>query len=216
MKRRVNVLLPSKSKTSHDAAPPPTYAMVPPTPTTSIRTIDALGGRVRLGFVNNMSQQEEHEVLPALARFVGATIRDKVVLDQLEEINALKSQLEATRRVEITGPGGHPVYASGSFALGDFDDDAHDEDGNVGTVWSVGLTTFSDRKTRDPAIPMHQMSNIEIRIGGVLYATSEDVDGTRIALGIRRGNPFDWCRPDGSRRKGAMHRSVVCQFGLPF
>jgi hypothetical protein len=160
-----------------------------------------------------MSQQEEHEVLPALARFVGATIRDKVVLDQLEEINALKSQLEATRRVEITAPGGHPVYASGSFALGDFDDEAHDEDGNVGTVWSVGLTTLSDRKTRDPTIPMHQMSNIEIRIGGVLYATSEDVDGTRIALGIRRGNPFDWCRPDGSRRKGAMHRSVVCQFG---
>lgn len=155
---------------------------------------------------------EEYEVLPNLARFVGATIRDKVVLAQMGEIAVLKAQLEATRRVEITGPGGTPVIATGQFDAGQFETNANDEDGYCGVLWSVGLQTHSDRNTRDPAVPLILLSHLEIRIGGIMYLTSEDIEGTKLALGIRQGNKFDLERPDGTRRKGAMRRSAVCEF----
>ena len=130
----------------------------------------------------------------------------------MEQLIALKSQLESTRRVVITGPAGSPLLAQGNFANGEFDTKAVDEDGSCGILWSVGLTTVSDRNTADSTIPMHQLSHIEIRIGGILFATSEEIDGTKIALGIRHGNKFDTCRPDGSRRKDVMTRSAVCEF----
>jgi hypothetical protein len=164
-----------------------------------------------------MSHPNQHEILPDLAAFVGATIRDKVVLDQMEEIRLLKHQLEATRRVEITGPGGAPVIASGSFSRGEFNDSASNENGSCGVLWSVGLeTNMEDLPWEDdtpPTVPMNMLSNIEIRVGGVLYATSEEIEGTKVALGIRRGNVFDLNNSDGTKRQGGMSRSAVVQFG---
>jgi hypothetical protein len=170
-------------------------------------------------------QSDHYDPLTSLAHLVSATIRDKVVLDQMDEIARLKSQLQFARRVEITGPGGSPVLASGSFADGEFNTEARDEDGDCGTLWSVGLYNTKMGATAAAAVvPMHQLADIEIRIGGVLYATSDDIDGTKIALGIRSGNPFDVHRPplaaasdDSNGQKSTnkqrdMHRSAVCEF----
>ncbi|KAL3800586.1 hypothetical protein ACHAWO_009830 [Cyclotella atomus] len=164
---------------------------------------------------------EDHDPLTSLACLVSATIRDKVVLDQMNEIAALKSQLASTRLVEITGPAGSPILASGSLADGEFNTEACDEDGDCGVLWSVGLYHNTTSSKNMGAVPMHQLANIEIRIGGVLYATSDDIDGTKIALGIRKGNTFDIQESSSSsggidkKQKKCirgMHRSAVCEF----
>ena len=46
-----------------------------------------------------------------LAPFVAATLRDKVIIDQQEEINRLRKQLRIERTITITGPGGSPIFA---------------------------------------------------------------------------------------------------------
>ena len=45
-----------------------------------------------------------------LASFVAATIRDKVVLDLMEENKRLRKVIEQYHSVDITGPSGTPVY----------------------------------------------------------------------------------------------------------
>lgn len=168
------------------------------------------------------SSSEPHDVLSSLARLVSATIRDKVVLEQMDELSSLRSRLESSRRVSITGPNGRPVLAEGSLTDGVFDDEANDEDGGVGALWTVGLRTSSDDvggndgiddcgddggNDRNTTVPLGLLSYIEIRIGGIVFSTSEDIEGTKLALGLRKGNAFDTHnRPEG------MDRSAVCEF----
>ena len=45
-----------------------------------------------------------------LAQFVAATIRDKVVLDLLEENKRLRNLIQNHNTIEITGKNGHPTY----------------------------------------------------------------------------------------------------------
>ena len=79
-----------------------------------------------------------------LAPLVAATLRDRVVKDQQEEINQLKrkvEQLEGTvqkkisRTVSVTGPGGSPVYSSG-----DLNRDGYDMQLDNVPRWMVELT----------------------------------------------------------------------------
>eukprot|EP00571_Detonula_confervacea_P001851 CAMPEP_0172317026 /NCGR_PEP_ID=MMETSP1058-20130122/30307_1 /TAXON_ID=83371 /ORGANISM="Detonula confervacea, Strain CCMP 353" /LENGTH=356 /DNA_ID=CAMNT_0013031479 /DNA_START=40 /DNA_END=1110 /DNA_ORIENTATION=- len=167
---------------------------------------------------NNSDDDDE---LPNLAKLVAATVRDRVVLEQMEEIQALRSQLNASQRVEITGPNGSPVYARGCFSNGDFnasslqsiDDDEQSSIDETGLFWDVGLQTVGGSDNCDGGnnktntVPLNKLSNIEIRIGGVLYVTSGEVEGTSMAFGIRPGNKFDF---KGGERD--MSRSAVCEF----
>ena len=166
----------------------------------------------------NISQQsydedsdEDFEVLPNLANLVAATIRDRVVLEQMEEIKVLKKQVKASNRVEITGEDGIPVYARGDFNKGKFNWDVHtcgqEQDSTMrdsGIFWDVGLKM--KRLDDEMGVPLENLEYIEIRIGGVLYCTSDEVDGVNMALGIRPGNCFD------HKRVSDMNRSVVCEF----
>lgn len=47
------------------------------------------------------------------AAFVAAAIRDATVMELLKENQNLRTQLNQTRLVSVTGPGRTPVYASG-------------------------------------------------------------------------------------------------------
>jgi len=171
------------------------------------------------------SSSPPHDVLSNLARLVSATLRDKVVLEQCDVISALQSQLESTRVVTVTGYNGSPVLARGSLKEGVFDDEVNDEEGDVGTLWCVGLRSTIDEERHDDVdntntVPMNQLAYIEIRIGGILYATSEDIEGTKLALGIRKGNIFDTTThhntttttTDGTNQPRDMNRSVVVEF----
>eukprot|EP00978_Attheya_sp_CCMP212_P026678 scaffold88272_cov57-Attheya_sp.AAC.2 len=66
-----------------------------------------------------------------LAPFVAATIRDKVVDDLMKEVDGLKLQLSKTQEIEVTGPNGTPVYATGMIDQGEYTAD--------GKRWRVDL-----------------------------------------------------------------------------
>lgn len=79
-----------------------------------------------------------------LAPFVAATLRDKVVKDQQEEINRLKRKIDQierekklSRMVMVTGPEGTPVYSSGDL-YSDGEDTTEDVEDRA--RWEVALT----------------------------------------------------------------------------
>lgn len=156
----------------------------------------------------------EGDELPRLAHLVAAAVRDRVVLEQMEEIRMLRAELAASHRVEVTGPNGAPVYARGAFSDGDFnalslrgldDGGAHrggrpsaadyaDADG-AGLYWDVGLDAVDGTP-----VPLERLADAEVRVGGVLYAAAAEVEATAVAFGIRPGNRFDLARvPDMGR-----------------
>jgi hypothetical protein len=94
-----------------------------------------------------------------LAPFVAAALRDKVINDLMEENQAIRKQLQQARRVEITGPGGAPVYAHAQF------DDDGDYDDNP-NLWNV---KFPEGKQL-LSCPLSALDGIEIRVGGILKA----------------------------------------------
>jgi hypothetical protein len=93
-----------------------------------------------------------------LAPFVAATLRDKVVQDLMEENEAMQKQIRQFKSVEITGPGGSPVYSRAQF----------DESGyycNDPVLWEVEFP-----ETQDLSCPLSILEDIEVRLGGVLKA----------------------------------------------
>lgn len=165
---------------------------------------------------------EEDDELPRLANLVAATIRDKVVLDQMDELRQLRAQLAALHAVEITGPNGYPVYARGNFSKGEFNsstvENNEEEMGSIADrlFWDVGLDMVYDDKddcvrTDAPDVgtmPLNKLSNVEIRIGGTIYANAAEVEATNMAFGIRPGNQFDL----SSNGIKDMTRSAVAEF----
>ena len=93
-----------------------------------------------------------------LAPFVAAAIRDKVVQELMEENEAMRKQVAKLRHfktVEITGPGGKPVYTRAQF----------DEDGGYNgnpNLWSVH---FPEGKQLLPC-PLPRLEDIQIKFGG--------------------------------------------------
>eukprot|EP00956_Cyclotella_meneghiniana_P012067 scaffold17123_cov74-Cyclotella_meneghiniana.AAC.6 len=134
-------------------------------------------------------------------------------------ISTLQSQLESSRIVTITGYNGVPVLARGPLKEGVFDDEVNDEEGGVDEERHVDDDDTDDTDEEDTTntVPMHQLAYIEIRIGGILYETSGDIEGTKLALGIRKGNVFDTTHhptttADGTIQPRDMNRSVVVEF----
>jgi hypothetical protein len=93
-----------------------------------------------------------------LAPFVAAAIRDKVVQELMKENEAMRKQVAKLRQfktVEITGPGGNPVYTRAQF----------DEDGCYNgnpNLWSVH---FPEGKQLFPC-PLPMLEGIQVRLGG--------------------------------------------------
>jgi hypothetical protein len=94
-----------------------------------------------------------------LAPFVAAALRDKALQDLMVENHALRKQLQCTRRVEITGPNGTPVYARAQF------DDGETYVG--GSYWEVKFPKGQQLL----ACPLAALEGIEIWIAGMLKAT---------------------------------------------
>lgn len=97
-----------------------------------------------------------------LAPFVAATLRDKVVQDLMEEVEAMRKQIRQSRCVEITGPDGTPVYALAQF-----------EDGGYGANSNLWDVIFSEENQALPC-PLSMLEGIEIRLGGVCKAKFTD------------------------------------------
>jgi hypothetical protein len=95
-----------------------------------------------------------------LAPFVAATIRDKVVDDLMKEVDSLKLQLSKTQEIEVTGPNGTPVYATGMLDQGVYTEDG--EFWEVDLVERIGVPLSAIVHSRD------QGSRIELHVGGSL------------------------------------------------
>mmetsp|Transcript_29564 Transcript_29564/g.54174 ORF Transcript_29564/g.54174 Transcript_29564/m.54174 type:complete len:242 (-) Transcript_29564:306-1031(-) len=89
-----------------------------------------------------------------LAPFVAATLRDKVVDDLMKENAALQQKLSRTQKIEVTGPNGAPVYATGMLDQGEY--------GGGGTSWRVNLE-------RVESCALVFFTSVEIRVGGSLW-----------------------------------------------
>lgn len=88
-----------------------------------------------------------------LAPFVAAALRDKTVTDLLEENESLRKVLEKRQLVEVTGPGGSPIYAEALMDEGEYSGGGHN--------WLVEMTHLVD------PLPLDQLRKLEIRLGGV-------------------------------------------------
>ena len=106
-----------------------------------------------------------YTIMSDLASFVAATIRDKVVMEQIEEIQALRAELAAERRksrmVSITGPRGAPVYAQAQFEEGDFDQSPE--------LWKVEFKQ-DQHPNCQRTCTLAELPDLEIRIGGICKA----------------------------------------------
>ena len=110
-----------------------------------------------------------------LAPFVAAAIRDKVVVELKEENDRLRQQLRELRRVEITGTGGSPIYATAQFD----EDGAYDVNPNLWEVKLMMMMSSSSmqqqqQQQQDAAplqCPLADLSNLEIRLGGITRAS---------------------------------------------
>ena len=116
-----------------------------------------------------------------LAKFVAATLKERVAVDLEEENKQLQKKnerLEAERtkaleyasrngRVEITGKGGSPVYAHGEMARAEYIDDF--------PIRKHELTLTCD----DPTLcPITKVTEAEIRLNGLLVAVLSENDSS--------------------------------------
>ena len=108
-------------------------------------------------------------VSPELALAVASVIKDKALEQQTNELISLRKQLQACHEIEITGRMGRPVYCRGSFNDGNFREIKND------MFWEVKL----NNETSDEGISLIDLGRLEIRLGGVVYATSSSVIGTQ-------------------------------------
>lgn len=117
-------------------------------------------------------------VSPELALAAAAAIKDKALEEQTLELIELREALRASQEVEVTGRLGSPVYCRGTFSDGDFRDLCGGGADLVPTVplWEVKLI---NEREYEGGIPLQCFwSDMEVRIGGVVYATTSAAVGT--------------------------------------
>lgn len=115
--------------------------------------------------------------------------QDVALLQETNEM--LRRRLDDCQAVQVTGPRGHPVYATGSFRDGR----------REGGFWGVDLAAPTGGSEAVVGIPLSALEDVEVRLGGVVYASalSHDVKA--------RMDDRDW---DGEDRK-----EVPCRLGGP-
>lgn len=134
-------------------------------------------------------------ISPELALAAAAAMGDKALQDQTKELVELKRQLAESRKVEITGSGGIPVYASGQFEDGYYRD--RDElVGNRGLVGDRAISVFFSCSSwwdvpvtmceGNAGIFLNDLQHLEIRLGGIVYAVTtprnEEVQGYDVRM----------------------------------
>ena len=115
------------------------------------------------------------------------------MMESVKQLNAdckeqqmlLQNRLDNANKVEITGPKGKPVYATGSFQNGSWFSPA---------LWNVQL-----QMQQDKVVPVSALDNIEIRLGGVLFTSSLDQVSAQM---------------DEQNWDGATRKEVLCHFGV--
>lgn len=96
-----------------------------------------------------------------IAPFVAAVLRDKAVTEQLAEIEFLHGEMSRSRRVQLTGPGGHIVYAEGQLEDGMLEYVGMNKDKR----WTVSLKQCRSK------CPLSELRSMEIRLGHLRLAT---------------------------------------------
>ena len=124
-------------------------------------------------------------VSPELSLAVASVIKDKALEQQTNELISLRKQLQACHEIEVTGRMGRPVYCRGSFNDGNFRELKNEYE----ITWEVKLIN----ETCDNGISLIDLGRLEIRLGGVVYATSSSVVGTQCKV---RGAASDRSRDD--------------------
>ena len=98
-----------------------------------------------------------------LAQFVAATIRDKVVLDLLEENKRLRNLINKHNTIEITGENGYPTYLRAQQYI----DGAYIVDSKYKHEHEHEQSSFC---------PLNKLPDIEIRMGRAQILFSLDHD----------------------------------------
>lgn len=100
-----------------------------------------------------VSRVEQADVaMSDFAPFVAAALRDKAFDDLLAENRRQEEKLTQAKAVEITGPGGSPVYAKGVIDQGKY--------GGCGERWYV-------ETTQEAVCPLESLCEVEICLGGI-------------------------------------------------
>ena len=93
-----------------------------------------------------------YPIMSDLAPFIAATIRDKVVLDLMEENTRLRQVIQHYNSVQITGPCGFPVYSRSQL----------DVDGRYDQCTDMWRVTFQQNLT----CQLCNLGDVEIRRAG--------------------------------------------------
>jgi len=150
-------------------------------------------------------------VSPELSLAVASVIKDKALEQQTNELISLRKQLQTCHEIEVTGRMGRPVYCRGSFNDGNFREIKND------MFWEVKLIN----ETSDKGISLIDLGRLEIRLGGVVYATSSSVLGKRCRV---RGAASDrsrddliciFCSGDGGARYNRLGYMHINFWSLP-
>lgn len=125
-------------------------------------------------------------------------------VDLLQETNQmLREQLNDSQRIVISGRDGFPIYATGGFSDGKWMLQR-------GELWGVDLSmaNATNEETGEPVeedvemeVPIAALEDIEIRLGGVLYASSQSHEV------YAQMEEQEWDHGNG--------KEVVCHFGGP-
>ncbi|KAL3904479.1 MAG: hypothetical protein SGARI_004907, partial [Bacillariaceae sp.] len=99
-----------------------------------------------------------------MAQFVAAVLKDKTVGELIEQVEQQQAELNELVKVEITGPGGKPVYVKGLFHEGSF---LGDENGSHGWVPVSSWFVVLKEKERTEC-PVRNLRGVEVRLGGVV------------------------------------------------
>jgi hypothetical protein len=91
-----------------------------------------------------------------LAPFPAALLKDKVIIEIKEEIEALGDEVMKSRTVTIADPNGTSVYCQGQFDEGEYPANPN--------LWKVNLGHEPQPCT------LSDMKDIEIRVGGIVNA----------------------------------------------
>lgn len=113
-------------------------------------------------FHKNIPQQSHNPNnldMSDLAPFVAAALWDKTIADMMEENQKLRAQLSSMKSVEITGPGGFPIYARGKL-----DEDGSYHDHRSPKIWRVKFTEEVEE------CPISHLKDIEVWVGGTIRA----------------------------------------------
>eukprot|EP00546_Thalassionema_frauenfeldii_P012714 CAMPEP_0178913966 /NCGR_PEP_ID=MMETSP0786-20121207/11144_1 /TAXON_ID=186022 /ORGANISM="Thalassionema frauenfeldii, Strain CCMP 1798" /LENGTH=237 /DNA_ID=CAMNT_0020586783 /DNA_START=68 /DNA_END=784 /DNA_ORIENTATION=- len=117
-------------------------------------------------------------VMSTLAPFVASAIRDKVIADMMDEIDQLKSQLRTSRQVQVTGPGGNPVYANAQLLLTNNNNNNNNNNNEIPTEKDATMSSSSTNTTTcsSSGIEMciESFATSQIHLGGICVAEITD------------------------------------------